>query len=58
MATAAPPVPTGLIEPGAEALVAAMGIDFRIGGNRAFYVPARDYVQARTPGCRDSFPIG
>jgi antirestriction protein ArdC len=45
VATAAPPVPEGLIEPALEALIKATGIDFRIGGNRAFYVPAHDYVQ-------------
>ncbi len=49
VATAAPPVPTGLIEPRIEALIAATGIDFRIGGNRAFYVPAHDYVQVPPP---------
>ncbi|MBU4527398.1 MAG: DUF1738 domain-containing protein [Desulfomicrobium sp.] len=49
VATAAPPVPTGLIEPRVEALIAASGIDFRIGGNRAFYVPAHDYVQVPPP---------
>jgi antirestriction protein ArdC len=31
--------------PHAEALIAATGADFRIGGDRAFYVPAHDYVQ-------------
>ncbi len=49
VATAAPPVPTGLIEPRVEALIAATGIDFRIGGNRAFYAPAHDYVQVPPP---------
>ncbi|PTW63171.1 antirestriction protein ArdC [Breoghania corrubedonensis] len=49
VATAAPPVPTGLIEPRVEALINATGIDFRIGGNRAFYVPAQDYVQVPPP---------
>ena len=49
LATAAPPVPTGLIEPRVEALIAATDIDFRIGGNRAFYVPAHDYVQVPPP---------
>ena len=49
VATAAPPVPTGLIEPRVEALIAATGIDFRIGGERAFYVPAHDYVQVPPP---------
>ncbi|MCZ4288426.1 ArdC family protein [Hoeflea alexandrii] len=49
VATAAPPVPTGLIEPRVEALIKATGINFRIGGNRAFYVPAHDYVQVPPP---------
>ncbi|MAT03522.1 MAG: antirestriction protein ArdC [Acidimicrobiaceae bacterium] len=49
VATAAPPVPQGLIEPTVEALVKATGIDFRIGGDRAFYVPAQDYVQVPPP---------
>ena len=35
----------GLIEPKVEALIKATGIDFRIGGSRAFYIPAHDYVQ-------------
>jgi antirestriction protein ArdC len=45
----APPPPPGLIEPRVEALIRATGIDFRIGGNRAFYVPALDYVQVPPP---------
>jgi len=49
VATAAPPVPEGLIEPAVEALIKATGIDFRVGGNRAFYVPAHDYVQVPPP---------
>jgi antirestriction protein ArdC len=49
VATAAPSVPTGLIEPRVEALIAATGIDFRIGGSRAFYVPTHDYVQVPPP---------
>jgi antirestriction protein ArdC len=49
VATAAPPVPEGLIEPRVEALIKASGIDFRIGGNRAFYMPAHDYVQVPPP---------
>ena len=39
----------GLIEPRVEALIKATGIDFRIGGNRAFYVPSLDYVQVPPP---------
>lgn len=49
VATAAPPVPKGLIEPTVEALIEAIGVDFRIGGDRAFYVPAHDYVQVPPP---------
>ncbi|RAI01432.1 antirestriction protein ArdC [Acuticoccus sediminis] len=49
VAAATPQVPTGLIEPRVEALIEASGIDFRIGGNRAFYVPAHDYVQVPPP---------
>lgn len=49
IAISAPPVPTGLIEPTVEALIEATGIDFRIGGDRAFYVPVQDYVQVPPP---------
>lgn len=49
VAIVAPPPPPGLIEPKVEALIRATGIDFRIGGNRAFYVPALDYVQVPPP---------
>ncbi|GHH02803.1 ArdC family protein [Pseudodonghicola xiamenensis] len=49
MAIEAPPPPPGLIEPRVEALIKATGIDFRIGGNRAFYVPSLDYVQVPPP---------
>ncbi len=45
----APPPPPSLIEPQVEALIRATGIDFRIGGDRAFYVPAHDYVQVPPP---------
>lgn len=46
----APPAPdSGLIEPRVEALIKATGIDFRIGGNRAFYMSAADYVQVPPP---------
>ena len=38
-----------MIEPQVEALIAATGIDFRIGGNRAYYAPAQDYVQVPPP---------
>ena len=45
----APPPPPGMIEPKVEALIKATGIDFRIGGNKAFYVPALDYIQVPPP---------
>jgi antirestriction protein ArdC len=47
--TAAPPPPPGLIEPAVEALIKATGITFRIGGDRAFYAPAEDFVQVPPP---------
>jgi len=49
IAVIAPPPPPGLIEPRVEALIEATGIDFRIGGDRAFYEPAHDYVQVPPP---------
>ncbi|MBZ7921536.1 ssDNA-binding domain-containing protein [Ensifer adhaerens] len=49
VALVAPPPAPCLIEPQVEALIRATGIDFRIGGNRAFYVPALDYVQVPPP---------
>ena len=49
IAVAMPPPPPGLIEPKAEALIGATGIDFRIGGDRAYYAPAHDYVQVPPP---------
>jgi len=46
----APPAPEpGLIEPAVDALIKATGFDFRIGGNRAYYVPAHDYVRVPPP---------
>ena len=49
IAVEAPPPPAGMIEPRVEALIKATGIDFRIGGNGAYYVPAHDYVQVPPP---------
>jgi antirestriction protein ArdC len=43
------PPPPGQIEPRAEALIAATGADFRIGGARAFYNPTGDFVQVPPP---------
>ncbi len=41
-----PPAPRGadLILPEVEALIAASGADFRIGGDQAFYLPAHDRI--------------
>jgi antirestriction protein ArdC len=33
------------IIPRAEAVIAATGADFRVGGDKAFYVPAEDYIR-------------
>lgn len=49
LAVAAPAPEPGLIEPRVEALIKETGIAFRIGGNRAFYVPTHDYVQVPPP---------
>jgi len=39
------PLPEREIVPVAESVIAASGVDFRIGGNCAFYAPGEDYVQ-------------
>ena len=49
LVTAPPPVPEGMILPQAEVLIGATGADFRIGGDRAFYSPANDYIQVPRP---------
>jgi antirestriction protein ArdC len=41
----APAAPEREIIPHAEAVIAATGADFRIGGDKAFYVPAEDYIR-------------
>ena len=38
------PLPERQIVPVAEAVIAASGVAFRIGGTRAFYVPSHDFV--------------
>ena len=43
------PPPPGQIEPKAEALIAATGADFRIGGARAYYNTTGDFVQVPPP---------
>jgi len=40
-----PPLPEREIVPLAEDVIAASGVDFRIGGERAFYAPLQDFVQ-------------
>ena len=49
LTTASSPVPEGLILPHAEALIRATGIEFRIGGERAFYSPVHDFIQVPRP---------
>lgn len=49
IAVEVPPPPPGMIEPRVAALIRATGIDFRIGGDRAFYIPTLDYVQVPPP---------
>lgn len=49
IAATAPPPPPELIEPHVEALIRATGIEFRIGGDRAFYAPGPDFVMVPPP---------
>ncbi|MGJ3647293.1 ArdC family protein [Sphingomonas sp. GlSt437] len=49
VAAVAPPLPPDLIEPRVETLIRATGVDFRIGGNRAFYAPDPDFVMVPPP---------
>ena len=49
LTTAPAPIPEGFILPHAEALIAATGADFRIGGERAFYSPSHDFIQIPRP---------
>ena len=39
------PLPECEVVPHAEALIAATGADFRIGGDQAFYVPSQDFIR-------------
>lgn len=41
----AAPLPERMVHDDAERLIAATNADFRIGGDRAYYVPAADYIQ-------------
>ena len=52
-----PPVPEGLILPEVEALIRASGADLRLGGDRAFYSPALDYIQVLRHERRDRPPL-
>jgi len=45
------PLPDARIVPVAEEVIAASGVDFRIGGLEAFYVPGLDYVQVPPQRC-------
>lgn len=49
LVTTPPPVPEGLILPEVEALIQASGADLRLGGDKAYYSPALDYVQVPRP---------
>lgn len=44
------PLPERELVPVAEALIAASGVDFRIGGGEAFYSPGQDFVQVPPQG--------
>ncbi|WP_052223699.1 ArdC family protein [Novosphingobium malaysiense] len=48
------PLPEREIVPLAEEVIAASGVDFRIGGDKAYYVPSADFVQVPPqPAFRD-----
>ena len=49
LAVIPPPLSEGLILPEVEALIRASGADLRLGGDRAFYSPALDYIQVPRP---------
>jgi antirestriction protein ArdC len=49
IAAAAPPVDAALIEPGVQALIDAAKVDLRIGGERAYYDVAGDFVRVPPP---------
>jgi antirestriction protein ArdC len=49
IAASALPVPSDLIQPQAEALIRATGADLRIGGDRAYYDVAGDYIRVPPP---------
>uniref|UniRef100_UPI000A0661B5 ArdC family protein n=1 Tax=Novosphingobium rosa TaxID=76978 RepID=UPI000A0661B5 len=43
------PLPERQIAPLGDAVIKASGVEFHIGGERAFYVPSEDYVQVPPP---------
>jgi len=43
------PAEPHLVDPKVACIIKAIGTDFRIGGNRAFYAPALDYIQVPPP---------
>ena len=45
LASGPAPLPEREIVPVAEAVIAASGVDLRVGGSRAFYAPGPDFVQ-------------
>lgn len=49
LVTVPPPIPDGLILPQAERLIRATGANLRIGGDKAYYSPALDYIQVPRP---------
>lgn len=44
-----PPLPPNLIEPKVDALIKATGVDFRIGGDRAYFDVLNNYVRVPPP---------
>jgi antirestriction protein ArdC len=49
LALAPPPADMSLVLPRVDELIRASGVDFRIGGDAAFYLPAEDFVQVPRP---------
>ena len=45
LTAAAAPLPERMVHEDAERLIAATNADFRVGGDRAYYVPSADYIQ-------------
>ncbi|MEZ5832893.1 MAG: zincin-like metallopeptidase domain-containing protein [Dongiaceae bacterium] len=45
LTASAAPLPARMVHEDAEKLIAATNADFRVGGDRAYYVPSADYIQ-------------